>query len=188
MKKALTAIALALSILFPTLCAAAWMIHLKDGRSFTTPEYREEGDQIKFYRYGGLIGIPKGQVQQIEEIADLPEETAQKMEEKTPDSTELENEKTTRAEKTKGHPEKEEIEANADAERQAAFMKEKRRILAEKENVSLAFREAKENNDKTKKDVLWQKLFQLREQLVKLQDKAIAENNGVLPPWWDQIE
>jgi len=46
-------------VFFPIICTAAYVIHLRDGRSFTTSEYREEGDQIKFKRFGGVIGIPK---------------------------------------------------------------------------------------------------------------------------------
>ncbi|MBC8418605.1 MAG: hypothetical protein H8E10_08440 [Desulfobacterales bacterium] len=37
-------------------------------------QYTEEGEQIKFKRYGGVIGIQKDLVRGIEEIKDMPYE------------------------------------------------------------------------------------------------------------------
>lgn len=59
MKKILTAIAAAVFVIYPCVCFASYVIHLKDGREFATEQYYEEGDQIKFKRYGGAIGIQK---------------------------------------------------------------------------------------------------------------------------------
>jgi len=57
MKKLLTAIAAAVFIIYPCVCFASYVVHLKDGRKFATEQYYEEGGQIKFKRYGGVIGI-----------------------------------------------------------------------------------------------------------------------------------
>jgi len=57
MKKLLTAITAAVFILCPAFSFSSYVIHLKDGREFATDRYYEEGDQIKFKRYGGVIGI-----------------------------------------------------------------------------------------------------------------------------------
>jgi len=59
MKKILTLIAAAVFMIYPSICFASYIIHLKDGREFATEQYYEEGDQIKFKRYGGVIGIQK---------------------------------------------------------------------------------------------------------------------------------
>jgi hypothetical protein len=53
-----------------SVCSAAYLIHLKDGREITTSEYREEGGQIKIKQYGGVVGISKEDVVSIEEIDD----------------------------------------------------------------------------------------------------------------------
>ena len=66
MKKLLTVIVAAVFIVYPSICFASYVIHLKDGREYVTDRYWEEGDQIKFNRYGGVIGI--------EEKEDVPEE------------------------------------------------------------------------------------------------------------------
>ncbi|MDZ7696959.1 MAG: hypothetical protein U5R49_08590 [Deltaproteobacteria bacterium] len=71
MKPLLTAIAAAVFIIYPSVCFASYIIHLKDGREFVTEQYYEEGDQIKFKRYGGIIGIQKDLVREIEETEDV---------------------------------------------------------------------------------------------------------------------
>ena len=87
-------------LLYPLICFSSYIIHLKDGREFVTEQYYEEGDQIKFKRYGGLIGIEKDQVKEIEEIEDVEKRPVVKV--KTEDSgkkTESENKECLRAQK-----------------------------------------------------------------------------------------
>jgi len=74
MKKLLTAIAAAVFVICPSVSFASYIIHLKSGHSFQTELYWEEGGEIKFKRYGGVIGIRKELVKEIEEIEDLPDE------------------------------------------------------------------------------------------------------------------
>ena len=77
MKKILTFIAAAVFVIYPSVSFSSYIIHLKDGREFATDRYYEEGDQIKFKRYGGIIGIQKELVREIvvvEEVEELPEE------------------------------------------------------------------------------------------------------------------
>ena len=71
MKKLLTLIAAAVFIVYPSICFSSYIIHLKDGREFVTDRYWEEGEQIKFNRYGGVIGIEKDLVKEIEEKEDV---------------------------------------------------------------------------------------------------------------------
>ncbi|MBW1868827.1 MAG: hypothetical protein JRI73_05910 [Deltaproteobacteria bacterium] len=59
MKKLLPTIAATVFVIYPCVCFASYIIHLKDGREFATELYYEEGEQIKFKRYGGVIGIQK---------------------------------------------------------------------------------------------------------------------------------
>ena len=53
---------------------SSYMIHLKTGGNFVTKKYWEENGQIKFYGYGGIIGVAKGLVDRIQEVPDEPEE------------------------------------------------------------------------------------------------------------------
>jgi len=59
MKTLLVSIAAAVFVIYPSICFASYVIHLKDGREFSVDQYWEEGDQIKFKGYGGIIGIEK---------------------------------------------------------------------------------------------------------------------------------
>ncbi|MDZ7696960.1 MAG: hypothetical protein U5R49_08595 [Deltaproteobacteria bacterium] len=76
MKTTLTAIMITVFFLTPALCFSAYRIHLKDGREFVTDRYWLEGGQIKFKRFGGVIGIQKELVREIEEVEDIPEQGA----------------------------------------------------------------------------------------------------------------
>ena len=68
MKKLATGF-ICLSFLFcASVCSAAYLIHLKDGREITTSQYWEEGGQIKIHQYGGVVGISKEDVVSIEEV------------------------------------------------------------------------------------------------------------------------
>ena len=69
-------------LLYPLICFASYIIHLKDGTEVVTDQYWEEGEQIKFKRYGGVIGIQKDQVRGIKEIEDVEEFPAEKAEAK----------------------------------------------------------------------------------------------------------
>ena len=80
MKKSIVAIFGIGILLYPLISFSSYIIHLKDGREFTTDRYCEEGDQIKFKRYGGVIGIEKGLVREIEEIEDVAEFPTEKAE------------------------------------------------------------------------------------------------------------
>ena len=51
---------------FPAAGDASYLILLKNGGKLTTPRYWSEGNQIKFYIYGGIVGIKKDSIQRIE--------------------------------------------------------------------------------------------------------------------------
>ena len=73
MKKLLTAIAAAVFVIYPCVVSASYIIHLKDGREFVSYQYWEEGDQIKFNRYGGVIGIERDLVSGMKLVEEMPE-------------------------------------------------------------------------------------------------------------------
>jgi hypothetical protein len=220
MKKLLTAIAAACFLIYPCVVSASYVIHLKDGREFVTDRYWEEGGQIKFKRYGGVIGIQNDQVKGIEEKEDLPEnegnedETQATREKETPgkrgetEAKSKEVEKTQGSEKTektaaekegitKGTEKakdtgqvKEEEKRKAEQEKAAkieAILEEKRRIIAERDKISSAFKKAKASNDSGKKDAYWNKLLLLQKELAGLRERVKAEHSGKLPYWWDDL-
>ncbi len=46
---------------------ADFVIYLRDGKEIVVDQYREDGDQIRYSRFGGQIGIPKAHVAVIED-------------------------------------------------------------------------------------------------------------------------
>ena len=54
-------------LLLPGVCAASYLITLKNGATFVTEEYWEEDNQIKFFAYDGVMGIEKSLVSGIKE-------------------------------------------------------------------------------------------------------------------------
>jgi len=209
MKKALTVFLATVFLFVPALCFSAYVIHLKDGREFTTDRYWEEGDQIKFERFGGEVGIPKNLVSEIEEVEDVLEVEAEKekrVEEVLKgDEGEKKNvagDVSVEGEK-KGVQEKGEEKAGKDlpeitgaGEKKAeqekddkieAILGEKKRILGEIKRFSSQFRDAKKQGDKSKMDKSWNKLLSLKEELSKLRKKVLLDYGGVLPPWWQKV-
>jgi hypothetical protein len=205
LNKKLFCISVLASLLFilTELCLADYIIHLKDGRSFTTPEYREEGDQIKFVRYGGLIGLPREQVVSIEENLGLTQK-----EESDPAKAEgFEKERRTGTDKQREPEKKENVEDMKKAKNQGTpsemsekekknfewekiakmqkLLEEKRQIMMEKAAVITSYKEAKARKNKKKKKQYWNELLSLQKKFDNLRERAVAENGGGLPEWWD---
>ncbi len=173
-------IAVIITIIFlicPSVCFSSYLIELKNGSKFITYQYWKEGSQIKFYYFGGVVGIEKDLVKEIRE-SDLPcikEEPQPSKKEKVQAEAEykpeLEQEKETRL---TPYPEKE------------AFLKEKVRIATEVESVSAAFREAKAKNDRERIQAERKKILLLQTELLKLREKVKADHDGQAPAWWDE--
>ncbi|MCX5822314.1 MAG: hypothetical protein NTY86_02090, partial [Deltaproteobacteria bacterium] len=67
MKKAiLLFLMLLISPLLPAVSDASYIIHLKNGGRFLTPQYWEENNYVNFYVVGGTMGIEKNSVRKIE--------------------------------------------------------------------------------------------------------------------------
>jgi len=211
MKTILTAIAAAIFLLLPAASFGGYVIHLKDGTRLVTDQYFEEGDQIKFKRYGGLIGVEKALVRDIEEIEDLPGEKDKPAEtdasaaaaetgkkEKTreqapggdaskPDGTggdEKTGRKGPETEKRMPTEMSDEEKKKAEQEKQA-FLDEKRRIMSEMEEATSAFKEAKKSNNEAEKEKWWIERVKLRTKLAELEKTVKARNDGNLPEWWE---
>jgi len=212
MKKILTFIAAAVFVVYPCVCFSSYIIHLKDGREFATDRYYEEGDQIKFKRYGGVIGIQKDLVREIEVIEDVKELPAEKAKAEPTKEDVSQSAKKQGAEKEGGAetegkteagkqevPEKvakkqekpgeisEEEKKKAEQEKAAkieAFLEEKRKIMEERKSATAAFKEAKAKNDKAAAKKHFQRLVSLEGKSKKLEKKVKAAFGGKLPDWW----
>jgi hypothetical protein len=66
MKKLFVLSIIVMTMSFPSQVFANYLITLKSGREMVTVQYWEEGEQIKFYRYGGVAGVNRERVEKIE--------------------------------------------------------------------------------------------------------------------------
>ncbi|EFK05970.1 conserved hypothetical protein [delta proteobacterium NaphS2] len=200
---------------------AAYLIELKDGSQITASGYREEGDEFKIERFGGVIGIKKDRVISIEEIEDRPQEIIRSHDEKanSPETDAIKkhetahgplNEKADQENATKKEEEspakknsnttKQKTDRKTDKTAAAGeddsknglnreeVVDKKREILAQKEFVKLAFKEAKRTGDKKEIDKQWKTLSLLEQELAEMRKKVRAVNGGRLPSWWKEVE
>ncbi|MDO8723938.1 MAG: hypothetical protein Q7J31_17175 [Syntrophales bacterium] len=68
MKKTSLTVAIFYLFAIPAVSGASYLIRLKNGGELATPMYWSEGDQIKFYIYGGVAGIQKDSVRKIRKL------------------------------------------------------------------------------------------------------------------------
>ena len=178
MKTHLTAIAAAVFLLFPITVFAAYVIHLKDGTKFVTDQYFEEGDQIKFKRYGGLVGIEKDRIREIEETESLPE----KMEAAKPETT-LEPEKVDDVKKGEAPEAAETDNDSVDIE---YYKREKQRLEQELNEAKRRYISSLEKGDKQAKHAASKDALKINTQIDQLRKELEEKNKGILPEWWNE--
>jgi len=175
MKNYIAAIITIVFLICPSICFSSYLIELNNGSTFIINHYWKEGEQIKFYYYGGVVGVEKDLVRKIGE-SDLPymlEEPQPAKKEKSQAGAEYKPESEQEKETLLLlNPEKEVI------------LKEKMRIATEIEAVSTAFREAKAKNDRKQTNEQWKKLLLLNKELSELRDQVKTAHGEQIPSWW----
>lgn len=68
MKKLILVIAVISVLVIPAVSPAAYLIQLKNGGEFATPQYWMEGQEIRFYIGTGIMGLEKGLIAKIEKF------------------------------------------------------------------------------------------------------------------------
>lgn len=201
MKKILTAIAAAVFIIYPSVCFASYVIHLEDGREFATERYWEEGEQIKFKRYGGIIGIQKDLVRGIEVVEEV-EELREEKEKAVPAKQEAPEtpEKAVEVAKPKdqGEPEKGSEEEKGTAERPVAkeddkegqgidveyYKNQQKELMERYKEAKKKLNDAILRNDKRARWEAKKEIKEIHEKLAELIRELKSTSKGVLPDWW----
>jgi hypothetical protein len=180
MKKFILLIATIAFFICPSICFSSYLIELKNGSIFITNHHWKEGRQIKFYCYGGVVGIPKNFVKAIRE-SDIAykEEIDSKQEGADPKSKINEKSGITTIEK------KEKYE-RVDLE----YYKEKKTALTAELDESLErLREATRNKDPEAKNKARDEMREISTKIYNLTDELKEKNNGTLPEgWWEKEE
>ena len=161
-------------IFIPAVCLPSYVIQLKDGAQFITDRYWNEGNQIKFYLYGGILGVDKTKVEKITE-SDLlfpdfevvEKKASEKIVEPEPNNKERKEEKKST----------EKIDVDYYRSKKETLTNQ---IQAAQEKIKKANRDGKPAaKGEAKKEYL-----DLRNQLKKLKLELMDKNTGVLPDWW----
>jgi hypothetical protein len=211
MKKVLIAISAAVLVIYPYVCFSSYLIHLKDGRKFLTDWYQDEGGQIKFKRHGGVIGVQKDLVKEIEEIMDLPENEGNEDEtqatrgkealgKRADPDTEARSKEVERVNpespSVKAAPHSEEKESGYEEEpaekdepnekpSDEQYYKNRRIALSLKVREALeGYKRAKKVGDRDSIDEEFRRVSQISSQLEDLEKEVKAKNGGILPSWW----
>ena len=156
-----------------SVCSAAYMIHLKDGRDITTHEYWEEGAQIKIKQYGGVVGISKDDVVSIEEVDDLKTIVVKSPPETKPEGA---DEKADASKQKEDKKEKKETSGDVNKEKKPEkpvkekASKEKNTLLKEFDALKKRFKKV-ENMSK-------EEIFQLDKDLSDLRNKILKAGLG----------
>ena len=175
MKKFILSIVTIAFFIYPSICLSSYLIELKNGSTFITNHYWKEGRQIKFYCYGGVVGIEKGLIRKISE-SDLPykQEVVEQKASQTPKITS----------KEAGKKDGEETEAES-KEIDVEYYQKMNEKLWDK------YREAKERYDQSKlhRDEFVgndakKEIKEALDKLTELSRELKKKNKDVLPDWW----
>ncbi len=175
MKTLLPLLVMSLLLTMPQAKAATYLIQLKNRGEFKTYHYWEEGNDIKFYIYGGVAGIQKEFVKTITEVDEestLPLPAGQQSSEtvKTENKEAVEEAKDRNAEKI-----------------DIKYYKEKKLELKGKVNETWQrYLDATASNDVEVKKRASDEMRGFSKQMFDLADELKGKNQGVLPDWWDK--
>ncbi|NVL90372.1 MAG: hypothetical protein HWN69_05165 [Desulfobacterales bacterium] len=182
-------------LICPSVCFSSYLIELKNGKEFITYLYWEEDDQIKFYFFGGVVGIQKESVRKIRESNVAPGEwidfekgiTIENETDKRPVivSPEPARELTKKdGPGKKTGSEKEKTDEKIDFE---YYRREKLELTAELDRALERLREATQNKDPKAKKKAREDMRKASGRIYDLTDELKEKNNGVLPnDWWEQ--
>lgn len=163
-----TACVVWLSILcgfLPKLCLADSAIELVNGARFVVAEHWQEDGLIKFYRYGGIVGIEKGFVKRISLINPSPAAPAVVEKEPASPQPSVEQEPSATPQKTMAG----EKEKPSQPKAEDALLQRRKELKAQINDVLDAFNAAKARKNKRQIRVQRKKFLKLQTELGKLQ-------------------
>jgi len=182
MRRLLTTLVTIAFLIYPSVCLPSYIIELKTGGNILVNFYWKERDQIKFYFYGGVVGIHKNGIKSIKEM-DKEEIGAQGdilIEEET-DSSEV----VIRSEETKISGKEAGAAKGEGEDIDTEYYKNRKKEIEEK------YREAKKklkqaivDRDKLAQREAKKEIKELHDQISALSSELKEKNKGVLPVWW----
>jgi hypothetical protein len=187
-------------VLLFSVSSLAWSnpysIQLENGGQFITSRYWEEGNQIMFYIYGGIAGVPKKSVKSIRESKlSHKDKNEGKLSESTNNNRKISNLETVKdnepAKGDIGSPgetgEKKQGEKRSPEGLDFEYhMKTKIKLREQFDQAREKYLEASSNKDPEAKELARKDMVEFSKQIYDLADELKRKNNGVLPDWWEQ--
>ena len=188
MKNYIAAIITIVFLICPSICFSSYLIELKNGSTFIINHYWEEGSQIKFYYYGGVVGIEKEFVRETRG-SDLPyrKEVVEQKASPVPYTLDV-------ASREAGKKADEEIEAAKKTEARsreidvAYYKREKKALMEKYRQANDKLEDARNSRNKATIRDVKKEIKKINNQLTDLVLKLKEENNGMLPMWWVKEE
>ena len=182
-------------LMFSSPSFSSFIIKLKTGQKFVTKSCWEENGEIKFYRYGGVVGVRQGLVDQIREVQGEPETVAENKgkpgpeEKKSTSSPEDAAKKEAPQEKkpTLQPPDKPVPDKGETATGEADLAPYRQAYLDLKpqyEETRKIYWKARRAKDNDEKERALEEMKSLERQLTDLKQQVKEKNNGALPEWW----
>ena len=181
MKKVIPAIIILLLLLIPDFSAAAYLIRLKNGRQVTTSVYWVEGTRVFFYMAGGIGGIERSEIADVE--SDEVENRVNtvivnkgKQEEALPLAS-------SPVEKLREQPPP--FQINKEKIDLKPYMDEKNRMIVELDGLMEELRAATNRKDNNAKEKIREEIRAKSGQIYQMTDEVTKKNQGKLPDgWW----
>ena len=163
---------LLISPLLPAGSDASYIIHLKNGGRFLTPQYWEENNYVNFYVVGGTMGIEKNSVKKIRKLdrVDIEETVIQNAVKKSQLQPPIQ-----KAEKT-----------DNDLVDIEYYKREKQRLEQELGEAKQRYLSSLEKGDKETKHIASGDTLKINIQIDQLKKELKEKNKGVLPEWWNE--
>jgi hypothetical protein len=171
MKRLLATWVMIALLIYPSICMASYLIQLTNGKEFIISEYWEEGNQVKFHYYGGVVAIAKDQIQAIRE-SDKPY-----VEQAVPPSATKAPEIGAKGPAAETEVQEPEIDV-------ASYKKEKWDLREQRRKAREKLQQARRNRNKAAIRHSQAEITELDNKLSELAIKLKKENNGTIPAWW----
>lgn len=168
------------SLGFPTIGYADYAIHLRHGGRFSTAQYWETNNEIRFFNSGGTVGIEKNFVLKIEKLPDDPDRDAYitALERPLPQAKPAPTVTEEKVSSTTPEPE-EKLDIQA-------YKNRKDRMKGELDDFADKLREATLQKDEAAKQRYLEEMRKVSQQIYGLTDEVTKKNKGKLPDgWWD---
>ena len=186
--KKLLPIGVVLVLLLPSVTFSSFVIELKNDSTFTTSGYWEEGNEIVFYQYEGVVRIAKDLVREVT-LTSPPVDRPPQPIRRSPGSVEAETQAVASAPAKQEEPPPTEARPpgeKAPAPDLADYRQMKVKLEEDLELAESKHRQALKNADKVARRKASREIWEIEKQRVALAKEIKEKNNGVLPKWWQR--